>query len=345
MKRLLLAIAITSITGCASNKEIPLTENQKNLWVDTVSSQVALDYPTVEKEQLEVVSGTQSITVANALADRLGVEYIEWSPNLNPYTYKQTRNQLITLDYMNPQRSFLELFANSGLLPLYDNVDRTITIHPYSLQNSDDLNQPFVFTPMFDRSIEERKEVLAMQKERLSKTWLKYHYYKNYTIQETVNAWANQSSIGSVVWYLQDKQEVSFVTSKLAKDDYEIGQKPIEVINKFLKTELKRQNENLRVSAYLEKGTNRLVIHPLISSENIMTFDVEASDVRSNLTRIAKVYGYELEWQATNYKVRTPYVTVLTDFVERSIERTIQQYPLSIEVIESTKVIKIKDGK
>lgn len=344
MKRIIISLSILFAVGCASNNATQPTKEQLNTTVVSTVANNDTHYPPIEKEQLEVNSGTQTITVANALADRLGVEYIEWSPSLNPYSYKQARNQLITIDYRNPQRSFLELFANSGLLPLYDNVDRTITVYPYSLQNSDDLNKPFVFTPMFDRSIEEKKQVLAMQKERLAKQWLKYHYYKSFTIQETINAWAGQASIKSVVWYLQDQANVDFVTSKLPKDDYEIGQTPLDVINKFLKSELKRQNQSIRITATLEKGTNRLVIHPYLASENIMTFEMSATDVKSNLQRLAKFYNYKLEYNASNYKVPTAYITVLTDFVQRSIEKTVQQYPLDIEVIESTKVIKVKDG-
>lgn len=344
MKRIILSVLAVMLAGCTSSKQIQPNAAQLTPTVVNTKQLSANPYPVVEKEQLEVQSGTQTITVANALADRLGVEYIEWSPSLNPYSYKQTRNQLITLDYRNPQNSFLELFSNSGLLALYDNIDRTVTIHPYSLQDSDSINKPFVFTPMFDRSIEERKQVLAMQKERLSKQWLKYHYYRGYTIQETVNAWAANASIKSVVWFLQSDAEVAFVQSTLPKDDYEIGKLPIDVIQKFLRSQLERQNSSLRITATLEKGTGRLVIHPLIKTESLKTFDMRSTSVKENMNRIAKIYDYKLDWKAVDYKVPTPYVTVLTSFVQRSISQAFQQYPYEIEVVDSTKIIKVRDG-
>lgn len=307
-----------------------------------ISPEVGLlqNYPQIEYAKLSVVTGTQTLTAVNKLADHLGVEFVEWTKELNPYEYHQLRSKRIKLNYEDPQAAFLELFDRSGLLPVYDRKLNTVTIYPYSL--SERVGAPYVFTPKFDRSKQQEETFRRERDAKLvkSKKLTEYHFYKEFTVQETVNAWAKHANYAGVVWYLPTSIYKDFLTSHLEKSDYCVGLTPLDTINTFINEEKVRQSQpELSLSFVYEATTNRLIVHSLNTNEVVKSFDINATSLKDNIERIAKFYNYEVSYQAPNYAVKTPYTTVLTRFVKNSIDTVIQQYPVDVQVIDASKQI------
>ncbi|MFC5079648.1 hypothetical protein VTH8203_00831 [Vibrio thalassae] len=302
-------------------------------------------YPTVEFAQLRVTSGSQTLTAANKLADKLGIEFVEWTQELNPYVYYQLRSKRINLNFEDPQAAFLELFDRSGLLPIYDKRDNSVTVYPFSLNQR--IQQPHVFTPKFDRSERQREDIeLANAKESVTAhKALEYHFYKGYTVKDTIDAWANHANYSGVIWYFDDKATANFLNDTIQKNDFVIEQSPVKVITKFIKEEKERQSSSVSVTAVYEASTNKLILHPFSRGEIVRSFDIEPTTTRQNLSRIANFYGYTLDYQAPDYKIQTPYSTVLTQYTKASIQSVIQQYPLDIEVIDSSKRIIVRGNK
>ncbi|ANO35337.1 hypothetical protein A6E01_19175 (plasmid) [Vibrio breoganii] len=299
-------------------------------------------YPQVEKEFFEVSSGALTVLAANMLADKLGVEFVEWHHSLNPYEFTQRRHQVFDLEYENPQAGFLALFDRSGLLPFYDSKTNTVFVHPYSMQLSN-VNQSTVFTPLFDQARAGRKDVEDARKARLAASWLKYNYYEGYTLHQTISAWSKHAGYSSLVWYLPREKYADLLDYQFAESDYEVGRNSLHAIQNLIRTSLQETESDLLVSAHHEEDTNRLIIHPYHSTERLVTFEVEPTSVKSNLLRMADFYGYTLEYLATDYAVTVPYVTVLSRFMGESVGVVAEGYPVSIQTIESSKVIRVRN--
>lgn len=329
------------LTGCVIAPNVAMEED-KNLPSEYVNLLEALEYPSVATDFMKIRSGSQILLTANTLADRLGVEFVEWNYALNPYEYGHQRNVLVDLHYQDPQRSFLKLFQGTGLLPYYDEKQNTVHIHPYAI-GAKNVNQPTIFTPLFEQAQKHVEQSRQSEKERLAKDWFKYFGYQGYTLKNTVNAWAQHAGYSSVVWFVQKPHQQQFLNSKLVKDDFYVGAKPFNVISNFIDSELERQKKGFDLSVNFEPDTNRLIIHPYRKDEQIKSFEIEATSVESNLERIADFYGYDLEYLATDYRVPTPYITVMGDYLSTAMGVVLDGYPLKVETIESTKIIKVRD--
>ncbi|MDF9399144.1 hypothetical protein [Vibrio sp. 1180_3] len=347
MKKLALLYLVGGIlTGCATTTSTDSkNEEVANTNTPLIGESIPMEFPTVEFAQLRVLAGSQTLTAANKLADELGIEFVEWTQELNPYEYQQLRSKRINLNFSDPQSAFLELFDRSGLLPIYDEKNNAVTIYPFSLNER--LQQPHIFTPKFDRSEAQRKEIEKANDLELVKKQgaLEYHYYKDFSVKDTIDAWANHANFDGVVWYFKDTAHENFLLQKIPKTDFVVGGTPMSVITKFINEELIRQNSHVTVTAVHEVTTNKLILHPFSKNEVVRSFDVEATTTRLNLARIASFYGYTLEYKAKDYQIFTPYTTVLTQYAKSSMETVIQQYPLDIEVIDSTKRIIVRGRK
>lgn len=352
MKQLGLILLLgVAITGCQSTTPVEL-DNQTETNAENTSllmsaniEQERASYPTIEYAQIRIAAGSQTLTAANKLADELGVEFVEWSRELNPYQFYQHRSKRIKLDFSDPQGAFLSLFDRSGLLPVYDQTINTVTIFPFSLDSQ--VNQPHIFTPQFDRSKRQREEIERANEQILvsQNRAIEYHYYKGFTVKETVDAWAKHASFKSVVWYFNEATYLTFLDDEIKKNDFTVGRSPLDVIGKFIESEKVRQNRDLLITATLEAQTNRLILHPFSPKEIVRTFDVRPTSTKHNLLNIAKFYGYELDYRAQDYQIPTGYITVLSQYTEKSIEEVIQQYPLELEVVDSAKKIIVRGTK
>lgn len=329
-----LLLPLTLLMGCQNApKQEPQTE---------VINPIP-QYPTIAFTKMKVVSGSQTITAANRLADELGVEFVEWSKGLNPYEYYQLRSKRINLTYDDPQAAFLELFDRSGLLAHYEKNNNAVVIYPYSLDIR--LNTPHIFTPKFERSEKQEKQIVEAYEDDLvgKRKAIEYHYYTGYTIKDTFDAWANYANYKGVIWYIQDNDQVDFLYSKLKKDDSVIGSSPFNVLTTFIKGEMDRSAESIpAISISLDQQRKLLIVHPYHESELVRAFDIEPSSVKYNMKRIADFYGYSLDYRAQDYEVLTGYTTVLSTYTEESINNFLQQYPLQIEIIDSTKKIIVR---
>ncbi len=352
MKQLGLILLLSgAIIGCQSTTPVePENHTESNEgngshFIMDKTEQERSPYPTIEYAQIRISAGSQTLTAANKLADELGVEFVEWSRELNPYQFYQHRSKRIKLDFADPQGAFLSLFDRSGLLPVYDQTINTVTIYPFSLDSQ--VNQPHIFTPQFDRSKKQREEIERANEQRLvrQKRAIEYHYYKGFTVKETVDAWAKHASFKSVVWYFNEPTYLSFLDNEIKKNDFTVGRSPLDVISKFVESEKVRQNRDLMITATLEAQTNRLILHPFSSKEIVRSFEVRPTSTKHNLMNIAKFYGYDLDYRAQDYQIPTGYITVLSQYTEKSIEEVIQQYPLELEVVESAKKIIVRGTK
>ncbi len=335
MTRRILSIAVaTLLTACQSTA--PIQEEVS----ETSPVQEEQEYPQVEFAKLNVVQGSQTLTAANKLADELGIEFVEWAKELNPYDYYQLRSKRITLDFDNPQSAYLELFDRSGLLPIYQASTNTVTIYPFSLNER--VSAPHIFTPQFARSQAQQKQLQKQYETDLARNnkVLEYHYYQGFTVKDTIDAWAEHANLNGVIWFLDDPVYSRFLNAKLQKSDFNVGSTPMEVMTKFIEDEKRRQSQSgLNVSLVVEQSSNKLIVHPYSRKEIVKSFEIQPGSVRHNLSRIADFYDYTLKYRGANFEVPTGYTTVLTSFVRNSVQAVVNQYPISIEVVDSTKEI------
>ena len=362
LKKGLVILGILSISACSTSEKLELDSDKNNSTNSVIeSSSLKVDnalpnseekynhtinkaeYPKISFEQLRITKGTNTLTAANYLADEFGINYVEWDSSLNPYSFSQPRNQLLDINRENPQLSFLQLFDKSGLLALYKAEENTVYIHPFSMSLSDQGSGSFVFSPMFKEAIDE--ENLSHYKNKNITKVIKFNYYDGYSIRETISAWAKESNIASVIWLLQNDEHVDFVDEMVETDGSVIDVTPVNIMTKFIESKRKEDAPALTINLYHETATNRIVIHPFDSSQPLITFKVNRTTVKENLLSMAKLYGYDLQYDARDYIIKTPYITALTNYIPRSVNHLIQQYPLESEIIESTKIIKIKDTK
>ncbi|ENM5835022.1 hypothetical protein NTH44_003113 [Vibrio metoecus] len=336
------------LSGCQS-VPIPPKDVDKEPTVEVFKQNISADmsekraYPQVTYAKMSVPVGAQTLTAANKLADELGVEFVEWTRELNPYEYFQLRSKRISLDYDNPQNSFIELFDRSGLLAHYDRTTNAVTIYPFSMDMR--VTTPHIFTPKFERSEKQSLAINANHQSDLVKLnkAIEYHYYAGYSVKETINAWANQAGHKGVIWYLNDTRHIQFANSIIEKSDSTIAPTPLAVMSSFLKDEMERKNRTESpLSLSLDQSKQILIVHTFAVNEMVKAFDIEATTVKVNLQKVANFYGYTLDYRTTDYAVPTPYTTVLSSFVEQSIKTIISQYPLNIEVIDSTKRIIVR---
>jgi hypothetical protein len=354
MKKSLIAMLIVAgLSGCASGPkeyDVDTTSNSgleaENAYSDltlAVEADVETDRPTTEFVQLQITKGANTITAANALANELGVRFVEWDEHLNPYSYRQPRNQLVSLNVNDPQTAFLQLFDNTNLLAVYDDSENTVMIRPFGMTNAGQGQADFVFTPMFEFA-ELEKETSLRKNAMVGKVY-EYHYYKDYGVRETINAWAKKAGANGIIWRLQTPSEVEFSKARFEKDGIELSADPIENIGKLIVKQQQSTGSNLGIKALYEKQSRLLIIHSLEDDSNIRSFNVEQTSLKANLSRLARSYGYTVEYDAQDYRIKTPYITVVNDYIKRSVQHVAQQYPVNIEVIESTKIIQIRDTK
>ncbi|MFL7013590.1 hypothetical protein [Enterovibrio norvegicus] len=339
-KKLALFLLCVLMSGCQSVNQHHAISNAVEIDEKTPT---ALDYPQVSFAKMSVAAGSQTLTAANKLADELGVEFVEWAKELNPYEYYQLRSKRIELDFEEPQKPFLDLFDRSGLLPYYDNITNTVSIYPYSLNER--VSAPYIFTPKFARSEKQKKAIIDAYEDDLAKRKkvLEYHYYKGFSVKETINAWAQHANYSGVVWFLNDSAHQKFTSAALQKDDSNIGVTSMDVMNTFLKSEINRQGfDDLPLTLVLDKSKNLLIVHPFARTEVVKAFEIQPSSIKYNLQKISDFYGYDLDYRASDFAVTTGYTTVLTSFVENSVNTVVQQYPLTVEVIDSTKEIIVR---
>ncbi|MGR5448586.1 hypothetical protein ACP3V3_02135 [Vibrio sp. PNB22_3_1] len=347
MKKIVLLAASLAVAGCVTlqgsdvefGPDILVPVDYVNLLDD-----VTVTYPAVATDFLRIHSGSQVLLTANTLADKLGVEFVEWNYALNPYEFSHQRNLLVDLHYKDPQRSFIKLFRGTGLLPYYDSDLNTVHVYPYEL-GTRIANVPTIFTPMFEHA--QRRVVESMQSEREREAqlgdWFKYFSYDGYSIRETVNAWAHHAGMSSVVWFIRDPQRRSFIDADLVMDDFYVGATPLDAMKELVSSELIRRQRNFDLTLTFEPENNRLIVHPYRPEETIQSFEILPTSVRHNLIRLADYYGYELEYLATDYRVLTGYVSVVGDYLGTAIDAVSDGYPIHVEVVESTKQIKVRD--
>ncbi|MCY9872988.1 lipoprotein [Vibrio barjaei] len=336
-------VAAAVLSGCSSHRYEQVASAKSDLVLNT-NLLKEINYPDVKKRVFAVKEGASLLSVSNVLAHKLGVDYVEWSAQVNPYRYQYKTDRLITLDHRNPQMSFLEAFEGIGLLPYYDEARQRVTVHPYSA-NQALVNQPHVFTPRFE---EIKGQVAAAEhskkvREQKLNDWAKYDYYKGYTVKETVEAWAKHSGYNSVVWFLEGPQHYNFLHQILPSNNFHIGLDGEAIIQSFLESELERFGQSIMVNAFYEKETGRLVVHPFEADAEVETFDVHATSAKANLERLGPKIGYDVEFLAQDYVVGTPYITVVSDYHEQTVESIMSGFPLNFELVEASKVIRVRD--
>jgi hypothetical protein len=282
------------------------------------------------------------VTASNHLADALGVEFVEWTKELNPYDFHLVRNTTIKLTYDDPQKAFLALFDRSGLLPVYDEFHNTVTIYPYSMNQR--INTPHIFTPKFTRSQIQKEEVQRQYKEDLAKNRkaLEYNYYRGYSVRETLSAWTEHAGYNGAIYYFNTRPHKNFLASKLETNDSSIAASDIGVMTEFIRDELDRQNLSLPISITKDAPTNKLIFHPFSTKEKVTAYEVQTTTVKDNLRQMADHYGYRLIYKATDYRIDTGFTTVLTNYIKPSIEAFLTQYPLRVETVESSKELVIR---
>jgi hypothetical protein len=353
MKKSLIAMLIVvGLSGCASDPKHYDLDTTSNVGFDAESaysdltlvgkSNVVKDQLTTEFVQLQITKGANTITAANALANEFGVRFVEWDEHLNPYSYRQPRNQLVSLNTNDPQAAFLQLFDNTNLLAVYDDVKNTVTIRPFGMSNAGQGQADFVFTPMFEYA-ELEKETSLLKNAMVGKVY-EYHYYKGFNVRETVNAWAKKAGANGIIWRLQTPSEVEFTKARFEKDGIELSAEPIENIGKLVVKQQQNMGSYLGIKVMYEKESKLVIVHSMEDDSNIRSFDVQKTTLKSNLQRLAQSYGYSIEYSANDYYIKTPYITAVNDYIKRSVQHVAQQYPLSVEVIESTKIIQIRDA-
>lgn len=338
------ALVMIILAGCQSRPQhvdIIISDEQ----FDIPKTDYIREYPQVIYPRMSVPVGSQTLTAANRLADELGVEFVEWSQDLNPYEYHQLRSKRIKLNYSDPQASFLELFDRSGLLAHYNSELNAVTIHPFSMEER--VNTPHIFTPKFERSERQSIEAISRYQSDLARRnqAIEYHYYSGFTVKETINAWAEAASLKGVVWFLNSDQQINFVDAALEKNDSTIAATPLSVMTAFINEEMTRQNRQISLSLVIDQERDLLIVHPYSINEPVKAFDIETGSIRHNLRNIADFYGYTLDYRAIDYAVSIPYTTVLTSYAEPSINTVISQYPIEIEVIDSTKRIIVRNKR
>lgn len=340
MRQKFIALCLgVALTGCQNTPQA--IDNTNTLEMPRAVPE--REYPSIVLAKMRVPAGVQTLTAANKLADQLGIEYVEWAPELNPYDYYQIRAKRVSLDTENPQKAFLDLFDRSGLLPYFDHSNNTVTVYPYSLEER--VKTPHIFSPKFDRVDKQVASVIDEHEDDLvnQRRAKEYHYYAGFSIRETINAWAEHASYNGVIWYLQEDKHIKFAQHQLIQNDSSIGATPLDIMNRFLNEEARIKGRTKSpFTLVVDSATNKLVVHPFGRSEPVKVFDIEASSIRRNLKSIADFYGYELDYRTKDYAVKTPYTTVLTSFVESSVKIVAQQYPLDIEVVDSTKQIIVR---
>ena len=325
----------------AENRQTLSTVTMMNLLPE--NSRVLTEFPSIEYAKLDVLAGSQTLTAANKLADELGIEFVEWTKELNPYEFYQLRSRRIRLNFDDPQSAFLELFDRSGLLPVYDKSLNTVTVYPFSMAQR--MSTPHIFTPKFDRSERQQEQFQKEYEQELvkQKKLLEYHYYKNFTPQQTINAWADHANFNGVIWFLDTDTYQDFLTEPLKKSDYNVGATILDVMNTFLTQEKERQaKESLPLTLVYEPSSKYLIVHPYAQNEVVRTMEIKPTSLKDNIERIGKFYGFHVSYEAPNYQIQTGYTTVLTRFIKNSIDVVAQQYPVTIEVIESSKNIIVK---
>lgn len=330
------AVTVFLLSGCVANDSLPpISENH-------IDSSIPTNYPEIRYPKLRVNQDSQMVTASNRLADALGVEFVEWAKEINPYDYYQVRNTTVRLDYENPQAAFLDLFDRSGLLPIYDEFTNTITIYPYSMDQR--VNKPHIFTPKFTRSEIQKDEVERAYKETLAKEKkaLEFNYYRGFSVRETLSAWAEYSGYSGVVYYFDSRPHRLFFESNLTKSDHSIASNNIEVMHVFIAEEQERQATDLKISITVDKATNKLVFHPFEQGEELKTYEVKKTTVKDNLRQVADSYGYDLVYKATDYRIQAGFTTVLTNYIKPSVKSLVSQYPLDVEAVESSKELIIR---
>ncbi|WP_122053599.1 hypothetical protein [Vibrio sp. Evd11] len=335
MKRIAPLISLIAITGCATQPLPPIG-------IDPIEEITVVDYPEITYPKLSVIQDSQMVTASNNLADAVGVEFVEWAKELNPYDYYAVRNMTIRLTYEDPQIAFLDLFDRSGLLPVYDDFTNTVNVYPYSLDQR--IALPHIFTPKFKRSTLQKEKVKRSYKEGLAKNnkAVEYNFYKDYTVRETLSAWAEHSGYNGAIYFFNTRPHREFFASKLVKSDSSIGRNNVDVMKEFIGYEMDRQSLNIPISITKDKATNKIIFHPFDSSEQVRAFEVKTTTVKDNLRRVADQYDYELIYNATDYRIDAGFSTVLTNYIKPSVKAFLSQYPLSIEVVESSKQLVIR---
>lgn len=335
MKRVAALFTLVLLSGCTSTPEPPIV-------IDPIEDTAVIGYPEITYPKLSVLQDSQMVMASNNLADAVGVEFVEWSKDLNPYDYYAVRNMTIRLTYDDPQVAFLDLFDRSGLLPVYDKSTNTVNIVPFSLNER--MTLPHIFTPKFKRSRLQKEAVQREYKEGLakSKRATEYNYYKDFTVRETLSAWTEHSGYNGAIYFFKSRPHREFFSSQLVKNDSSIGRTDIDVMKSFIEKEMDRQSINIPVSITKDRATNKLIFHPFDSTEKVTAFEVQKTTVKDNLRRMADKFGYELVFKATDYRIESEFTTVLTNYVKPTVQAFIHQYPLDVEVVESSKELIIR---
>lgn len=334
MNRVTVLISMALLAGCESTPMPPIG-------IDPIEDKTINGYPDITYPKLSVLQDSQMVMASNNLADAIGVEFVEWSKDLNPYDHYAVRNMTIRLTYEDPQVAFLDLFDRSGLLPVFDKGTNTVNILPYSF--NDRLNVPHIFTPKFKRSRQQKEAVYRTYQEDLAKQKkaVEYNYYKGYTVRETLSAWAEHSGYDGSIYFFKSRPHREFFNSLLVKNDSTIARNNIEVMKEFIADELDRQNVNIPISVTKDEATNKVIFHPFSKGEKVEAFEVHTTTVKDNLRRIADHFGYRLVYQATDYRIDTEFTTVLTNYIKPTVD-ALHQYPLSVDPVESSKELIIR---
>ncbi|MDN2483964.1 hypothetical protein [Vibrio agarivorans] len=294
---------------------------------------------TVEVREYRVPKDNQIQLVASDLAVELDVAGIEWNTNLRPWDYRTLRSRSIYLTDTTPQKAYIELFTDTGLLPLYDQRSNRIVIEPFATK----LKETTKFEPSFTKaSLAAANEAQKQFNDSVSDGELhEYQMYEGDSMRTTLNSWARQEGIDHVVWYISDQKQIDALLkpNRRTSTVYERG--PLNAIHALLEN-INASTQTTNINFRIFKKENTLVFHGLKKGEPMMLFDVKASDTRAMAQSAADAYKANLNYTAPVYRISEPYTTVLTSRVEPSVQQLFHGYPLKAVYKESTNTIHIE---
>lgn len=292
----------------------------------------------IEQREYLVPKDNQIQLVASDLAVEMEVAGIEWNENLRPWDYRTLRSRSIFITDNNPQQAYIRLFKDTGLLTLYNEDMNRIFIEPFSTS----IKNTTKFEPSFEAAAMQSSELNRVETNQLIEDGVvqSYPIYKGESVQQTITAWAKQAGFKTVIWNIDEQEQVNSVTRKHRSTSTVFERTPILAINALLENVNSHQS-GMNIHYRVFPNENVFVLHGMGESEPLMLFKVDASDTKQNTQRLADLYGVELDYEAPKYKVKDSYMTVVSSRIEKSFQHVLAGYPMTVVHRPSQGTIKI----
>ncbi|ODM56861.1 hypothetical protein BC455_18550 [Vibrio harveyi] len=290
----------------------------------------------VELREYKVPKDNQIQLVASDLAVELGVAGIEWNENLKPWDYRTLRTRSIYIPEKDPQAAYLELFKDTGLLPFYREDMNRIFVEPYSTR----IKVTTKFEPAFDRASQSAMEIgeKKLNQDKANGVIKDFPIYKGESVQDTLNAWAYDAGYSNIVWYIKQDAQIKALNRKHRATSSLLERSPILAIKALL------ENVNTHVLGTdiqyrLFPQENTIAFHSYSKDEPLFTFDVEGTDTKRNLQRLADQYGVELVYEAPIYRIKEGYRTIISSRLMDSVKHISTGYPLTFNYKSSVNTL------